>query len=69
MVLTALQQICHDMGLTTMRPVEGRNGKTGRGDLVIKDANLGGNRQIVNMNRFEQSLHVCVSRQQGKGAT
>ena len=46
-VFTALEQICHDTdkGLTTMRhnipPVEKRNGKTGRGDLVIKDADLG----------------------------
>jgi hypothetical protein len=43
-VLDALQKICHDLGLSTQRhnkPSSTPNGKTGRGDLVIKDANLG----------------------------
>ena len=43
-VLTALEQICHDSGLTTLchniPAVEKGNGKTVCGDLVIKDANL-----------------------------
>ena len=44
--LTALEQICNGSGLTTRRhnilTVEKRNGKTGRGDLVSKDAHIGG---------------------------
>jgi hypothetical protein len=50
-VLTALEQICHDSGLSSMRhnipAVQKPNGKTGRGDLVIKDANLGDHRHLV----------------------
>ena len=51
MILDALQKICYDAGLTTQRrdipPVRKANGKTGRGDLLIKDANLGGDRHLV----------------------
>ena len=42
----ALEKICLDSDLSTQRhnipSVRKANGKTGRGDLVIKDANLGG---------------------------
>ena len=50
-ILDALQQICHESGLTTQRrdipSVRKANGKTGRGDLLIKDANIGGDRHLV----------------------
>jgi len=41
-ILTALEQICHDSGLSTRRSnipsVDRSNGKPGRGDLVVKDS-------------------------------
>jgi hypothetical protein len=50
-ILDALQQICHDAGLSTQRhnipSVSKANGKTGRCDLLIKDANIGGNRHLI----------------------
>ena len=50
-ILDALQKICYEAGLTTHRrdipSVRKANGKTGRGDLLIKDANLGGDRHLV----------------------
>ena len=43
--------LCHDSGLSMQRhtiPSEQRaNGKTGRGDLVIKDANLDDCRHVI----------------------
>ena len=43
MILGALEQICHDLGLSTQRhsipSVHKANGKTGRGDLIINDVN------------------------------
>jgi hypothetical protein len=43
--------VSHESGLTTQRRdnplVQKTNGKTGRGDLLIKDANIGGNRHLV----------------------
>ena len=50
-ILDALQQICYESGLTTHRryipSVRKATGKTGRGDLLIKDANIGGDRHLV----------------------
>ena len=50
-ILTALEQICTDSGLTTCRhnipAVKKSKCKLGRGDLVIKDAHLGGQRDLV----------------------
>ena len=44
--LDALQKICHDSGLSTQRhnipSVHKPNSKTSCGDLLIKDANIGG---------------------------
>ena len=51
MILDALQQICYESGLFTHRfdipSVRKANGKTGRGDLLIKDANIAGDRHLV----------------------
>jgi hypothetical protein len=45
-ILDALQKICHDSGLSTQRhnipSVHKPNSKTSCGDLLIKDANIGG---------------------------
>ena len=50
-ILDALEKICHDSGLSTQRHniplVQTANGKIGRGDLVIKDANLGDCRNVI----------------------
>jgi hypothetical protein len=50
-ILTALEQICNDSGFSTRRSniptVDKSNGKPGRGDLVVKDAHLGGFRDLV----------------------
>ena len=50
-ILDALERICHDSGLTTQRryipSIRKKNGKNGRGDLLIKDANVGGNRHLI----------------------
>ena len=48
-ILTALEQICNNSVLSTRRSsipsVVKSNGKPGRGDLVVKDAQLGGFRE------------------------
>ena len=50
-ILTALEKICIDSGLSARRSnipaVEKRNGKPGRGNLVVKDAHLGGFRDLI----------------------
>ena len=49
-ILDALEKICYDSGLSTQRHniplAQEANGKIGRGDLVIKDANLGDCRNV-----------------------
>jgi hypothetical protein len=46
-----LEHICHNSGLTALRhnilTAKKCNGKTGRGDFVMKDAHLGGHWSIV----------------------
>ena len=67
-ILTALQ-ICSDPGLTTRRsnfPSEQKNnGKSGRGELVVKDAHLGVFRDlvldVVCTHEFGGSNLACVS--------
>ena len=50
-ILDAMQQICHASGLSTQRldipAVRKAKGKTGRGDLLIKDADVGGHRHLA----------------------
>ena len=50
-ILDALEKICQDAGLSTQHhnipSVRKPNGKTGRGDLVIKDDSLGGDRHVI----------------------
>jgi len=50
-ILDALQKICHDAGLSKQRhnipSLRKPNSKTGRGDLLIKDANLGDSRHLI----------------------
>ena len=50
-IVTALEQICNDFSLSTRRSnipsVEKSNGKLGRGDFVVKDAQLGGFQHLV----------------------
>jgi hypothetical protein len=47
MILDALEKICYDSGLSTQSHsiplVQKANGKTGCGNLLIKDDNIGGN--------------------------
>jgi hypothetical protein len=50
-ILTAMEQISNDSGLTTCRhnipAAEKRNSKIGCGDLVMKDNHIGGHRDLV----------------------
>ena len=47
-ILDSPQQLCYESGLSTQShdipSVRKANGKTGRGDLLIQDANIGGDR-------------------------
>ena len=46
-----MEKSCYESGLSTQRhdisSVKKANGMTGCGDLLIKDANIGDNRQII----------------------
>ena len=68
-VTEALKQICHVSGLTTHRrnipSVQKANGKTGRGDLLLKDANVGGALHLV-IDMYGDHIHTC---QQHTGST
>jgi hypothetical protein len=50
-ILDAIEAICRQVGITTERrnipSIKKRNGKMGRGDLVLKHVNLGGHRHLV----------------------
>jgi hypothetical protein len=50
-ILDAIEEICQKAGITTVRrnipSIKKRNGKMGRGDLVLKHVNLGGHRHLV----------------------
>jgi len=49
--IAALEKICYESGLSTQRhdtpSVKKANSKTGRGDLLIKDANIGGDQHLI----------------------
>ena len=51
LILDAIQDICHQAGILTERhgipSVTKPNGKTGRGDLVLKNVDLGGHRHLI----------------------
>ena len=50
-ILDAIEAICRQAGITTERrtipSVQKRRNKRGRGDLVLKNVNLGGHRHLV----------------------
>ena len=50
-ILDAIEEVCRQAGITTERrnipSIKKRNGKMGRGDLVIKHVNLGGHRDLI----------------------
>jgi len=50
-ILDAIEAICRQAGITTERrnipSIKKRNDKMGRGDLVLKNVNLGGHRHLV----------------------
>ena len=50
-ILDAIEEICRQAGITTERrnipSIKKRNGKMGRGDLVLKNVHLGGRRHLI----------------------
>ena len=49
-IVTAVEEICQDAGWPIVHltiPIHTRNGKGGRGDLAMSDAQLGGHRHLI----------------------
>ena len=61
-ILDALEKICYESGLSTQRhnipSVKKANGKTGRRDLLIKDASIGGDRNLI-INVEHMTFHTA----------